>query len=420
MQDNPNIDRKGTVYEDLNNLGCCDFEDIEDDVSQTQTGKKPKKPKKKSTAKPPKTFFDFGDSTKQKETLLNISKLVKEYSIQNNFRKLFIDFNVDKLVDDGYSNIELRQKLTILEMLVKQYKKKEKESPDEITRKRTQKKDPVFEIVDQLSAIGQIKERNKYLVFKIRFQDELPALLFKAESVTKAAQKIFDSKDLSKLLGIMVNGVNEGRRQYVKKTKVETPFVTGVPDFSDLTKLLGFGRINGLAMAIARKALSSSRSDILRIVDNMDILPTDLDGVIGYDIKEVTKHFSNLKKKSESIFNLKILQEQYRINSQQKLDNLEKEVKKMNTVIENIEKRYMIVSIEEETTLGQVFEFLKLWDEIVGKAKKEAAQNKKAGETKAGETKNNNPTAKEMLKTVQKTVERRRESIVGRDEDDWK
>jgi hypothetical protein len=172
----------------------------------------------------------------------------------------------------------------------------------------------------------------------------------------------------------MVNGVNEGRRQYVKKTKVETAFVTGVPDFSDLAALLGFGRINGLAMAIARKALSSSRLDIRRIADNMDILSTDLDGVIGYDIKKVTKHFSNLKKKSESIFNLKILQEKYKINSQQKLDNLEKEVKKMNTVIENIKKRYMIVSTKEETTLGQVFEFLKLWNEIVGKAKKEAAE----------------------------------------------
>tara|TARA_B110000858_G_scaffold99605_1_gene114492 strand:+ start:75 stop:584 length:510 start_codon:yes stop_codon:yes gene_type:complete len=132
----------------------------------------------------------------------------------------------------------------------------------------------------------------------------------------------------------------------------------------------------------------------------MDILPTDLDGVIGYDIKEVTKHFSNLKKKSESIFKLKILQEPYRIISQQKLDNLEKEVKKMNTVIENIEKRYMIVSTEEETTLGQVFGFLKLWDEIVGKAKKEAAQNKKAGETKDNKSIKEASIKKQMLKTL--------------------
>jgi uncharacterized protein YqgV (UPF0045/DUF77 family) len=333
--------------------------------------------------------------------------MAKMYSNPENFKKLFVFFDVDTIKNTyQYSYRDLKAKFVILEDLVKQYKKKEKESAEEITKKRKQlKKDIVFELVVQLSEIDQRKERYKYLVFKIYFQEELPALLDRAKSVSEAAQKIFDSGDLSKLLGIMVNGVNEGRRQYVKKNGGEIPFVTGVPNFSVMTGLLKSGRISGLAMAIARKALSSSRSDIRRIADNMDILPQDLYSAVGIEIEAVNAEFKQLKESSKKDFILNFIRTRNKKDSQKELNELEKEVKKMNTVIKKIERKYGIVPTKLEGTLDQVLSFLKEWNGIVVKAKKELLQNKtkNTGETKVSET----------SKTIRKAMQQRRDSING-------
>jgi len=400
------LNRKGTVYENLDDLECCKFDDIENELNPKKNKKK--KTKKKSAPKTSnrQTFFNFGDPNDK--WALQINRFANQYSNSEKFKSLFIRFDVSQLIVNVTSKA-LTAKFKILEDLIQQYKSKtkteiakknqseeaKKNQSDEIT-KQDRNKDHVFSLVSQLSEIDLRTERFNYLVFKIYFENEQPALLDRVESVTKAAKSVFESVELSKLLGIVVNAVNAGRQQYTMKNGGRTPLVTGVPTFSVMSLFIVRSRL--LSIFIARKMLTSNVDVIKRITDNIEI--KDLYGADSVDINAIMSDFKILKTESKINFQRKLTFTKYSEKSKQKLEHMEEEVVKMNNIIKAVEKKYAIVPTEEQGTLNQVSTFIFQWNGIVRKAK-EAADNKEAGETKAGET------TERMIKAAQK----RRQSI---------
>jgi len=389
------LNREGTVYENLDDLECCKFDDIENELNPKKNKKKNKKKKTKKKSAPKtsnrQTFFNFGDPNDN--WALQINRFANQYSNSEKFKSLFIRFDISQLIDDVTSKA-LTAKFKILEDLIQQYESKteteivkknqseeaKKKQSDEIT-KQDRNKDHVFSLVSQLSEIDLRTERFNYLVFKIYFENEQPVLLDRVESVTKAAKSVLESVELSKLLGIVVNAVNAGRQQYAMKNGGRTPLVTGVPTFSVMSLFIVRSQL--LSIFIARKMLTSNVDVIKRITDNIEI--KDLYGADSIDINAIMSDFKILKTESKINFQRKLIFKIYSEKSKQKLEHMEKEVVKMNNIIKAVEKKYAIVPTKVEGTLNQVSTFIFQWNGLVRKAKEEV----KLLQNTDGETKKN-------------------------------
>ena len=398
------LDRKGTVYENLSNLECCEFDDIENEL-KTKKKKKKKKKNKSALQKPKKSnrqpFFEFETSN----DIFQIKIIASQYSNSKNFDKLFKEFDVSQLIEDGITSKQLEAKFVILKKLVMQYNKK----PEKEKKKKRRKTDHVFSFVSKLSTIEQ-PEILDFLVFKIYFENEQRALLETVNSVTNAAKNVFDSAELSKLLGIMVNAVNAGREQYVRKNGVQIPLVTGVPPFSVMNKFLMDSNL--LSTIIARKMLTSKSDVIKRITNNMEI--KDLLWAYSIDIKVLMTDFEKLKTESKKNFKRKLAFKNYVNKSNEKLQYMEKEVVNMNNIIKAVEKKYAI-DPGKDGTLRQVMTFILQWNNCVMKAR--ILLKNTAGETKKSELpvkKKSNSSTNEMLLKVQQFRKR-----VPETDDNW-
>jgi len=248
------------------------------------------------------------------------------------------------------------------------------------------------------------------LVFKIYFENEQRALLETVNSVTNAAKNVFDSAELSKLLGIVVNAVNAGRQQYAMKNGGRTPLVTGVPTFSVMSLFIVRSQL--LSIFIARKMLTSKSDVIKRITNNMEI--KDLLWAYSIDIKVLMTDFEKLKTESKKNFKRKLAFKNYVNKSNEKLQYMEKEVVNMNNIIKAVEKKYAI-DPGKDGTLRQVMTFILQWNNCVMKAR--ILLKNTAGETKKSELpvkKKSNSSTNEMLLKVQQFRKR-----VPETDDNW-